>query len=80
MAGNSYHFLMSQKVFRERQTTSRNITLILPAYNEEVSVGSVVLLARRYADRVIVIDDGSSDRTAEVAANAGAEVIRTYHE
>jgi glycosyltransferase involved in cell wall biosynthesis len=40
-----------------------------------VSIGSVVLLARRYADRVIVVDDGSSDRTAEVAANAGAEVV-----
>ena len=40
------------------------ITAILPAYNEEVSIGSVVLRAREYADRVIVIDDGSLDRTA----------------
>jgi glycosyltransferase involved in cell wall biosynthesis len=66
---------MPHEVLRERQDGSHNITVLLPAYNEEVSIGSVVLLARRYADRVIVIDDGSSDRTAEVAANAGAEVI-----
>jgi glycosyltransferase involved in cell wall biosynthesis len=66
---------MPQEVFRERKIASHNITVILPAYNEEVSIGSVVLLARRYADRVIVVDDGSSDRTAEVAANAGAEVV-----
>ncbi|KKH49578.1 glycosyltransferase family 2 protein [Methanosarcina sp. 1.H.A.2.2] len=66
---------MPHEVLRERQDVSHNITVLLPAYNEEVSIGSVVLLARRYADRVIVIDDGSSDRTAEVAANAGAEVI-----
>jgi len=52
------------------------ITALLPAYNEEVSIGSVVLRARKYADRVIVVDDGSSDRTAEVAALAGAEVLR----
>jgi len=52
------------------------IAAILPAFNEEVSIGSVVLLARRYADRVIVVDDGSSDRTAEIAELAGAEVIR----
>lgn len=52
------------------------ITAILPAYNEEVSIGSVVLRAREYADRVIVIDDGSLDHTAEVAKLAGAEVIR----
>jgi len=52
------------------------IAAILPAFNEEVSIGSVVLRTRRYADRVIVVDDGSSDRTAEVAELAGAEVIR----
>jgi glycosyltransferase involved in cell wall biosynthesis len=52
------------------------ITAILPAFNEEVSIGSIVLHARQHADRVIVIDDGSTDRSAEVAALAGAEVIR----
>lgn len=52
------------------------ITVILPAYNEEVSIGSVVLHTRQHADRVIVVDDGSTDRTAEVAELAGAEVFR----
>jgi len=52
------------------------ITAILPAYNEEVSIGSIVLRTLKYADRVIVIDDGSLDRTAEVAALAGAQVLR----
>ena len=45
-------------------TVSQQITVILPAYNEEVSIGSMVLLTRLYADKVIVVDDGSSDRTA----------------
>ena len=53
-----------------------SITALLPAYNEEISIGSVVLRARQYADRVVVIDDGSTDRTAEVALLAGAEVLR----
>lgn len=53
-----------------------SITALLPAYNEEVSIGSVVLRTRQFADRVIVVDDGSSDRTAEVAELAGAEVLR----
>ncbi|NJD78817.1 MAG: glycosyltransferase family 2 protein [Candidatus Methanoperedens sp.] len=51
------------------------IIAILPAFNEEVSIGSIVLHARQYADRVIVVDDGSIDRTSEVALLAGAEVI-----
>ncbi|VVB85949.1 Glycosyl transferase family 2 [uncultured archaeon] len=55
---------------------SSAITVILPAFNEEVSIGSIVLHARQHADRVIVIDDGSTDRTAEMAKLAGAEVIR----
>ncbi|AKB23632.1 dolichyl-phosphate beta-D-mannosyltransferase [Methanosarcina sp. MTP4] len=53
----------------------QNITVILPAYNEEVAIGSIVLLTRQYADTVIVVDDGSSDRTAMLAEKAGAEVI-----
>lgn len=55
---------------------SSAITAILPAFNEEVSIGSVVLHARQHAHRVIVIDDGSTDRTSEIARLAGAEVIR----
>ena len=57
-------------------TAPQNITVILPALNEEVSIGSVVLLTKFYADNVIVVDDGSSDRTAEIARNAGAEVVQ----
>lgn len=53
-----------------------SITALLPAYNEEISIGSVVLRTKQYANRVIVIDDGSSDHTAEVAALAGEEVLR----
>jgi glycosyltransferase involved in cell wall biosynthesis len=49
---------------------------VIPAYNEELVIGSVVLRTRQYVERVIVVDDGSSDRTSEVAKLAGAEVIR----
>lgn len=52
------------------------IIAVLPAYNEEVAIGSMVLRARKYVGRVIVVDDGSSDRTAEVAKIAGATVIQ----
>ncbi|MBI4303837.1 MAG: glycosyltransferase [Chloroflexi bacterium] len=48
----------------------------MPAFNEEKYIGSVVLRARQYAGEVIVVDDGSSDRTAMVAQLAGATVVR----
>jgi len=48
----------------------------MPAYNEERYVGSVVLQARQFADEVVVVDDGSSDRTVQVARLAGATVVQ----
>lgn len=48
----------------------------IPAYNEEVGIGSVILGSKQYADEVIVVDDGSEDRTVEVAKAAGAHVIQ----
>ncbi len=52
------------------------ITAILPAYNKEVYIGTLVLQTRKHVDNIIVIDDGSSDRTGEMAKLAGAKVIR----
>jgi len=50
------------------------VTAILPAYNEEVSIGSMVLRTKQYVDQVIVVDDGSTDETAHIAKMAGAIV------
>jgi glycosyltransferase involved in cell wall biosynthesis len=52
------------------------VVAVIPAYNEGRSIGSVVLLAQKYADRVIVVDDGSADATAEIAGAAGATVVQ----
>ena len=50
---------------------------IVPAFNEEASIGAVVgeLAAYDPGLRVVVVDDGSTDRTAEVARASGAKVI-----
>lgn len=58
------------------ESPRHKIIAAMPAYNEEKYVGSLVLQARQYADRIIVIDDGSRDRTAKIAELAGAAVIR----
>lgn len=54
----------------------RNAVVVIPAYNEERFIGSVVLKTRQIVDTVIVVDDGSRDSTAEIAAAAGAVVVR----
>lgn len=51
--------------------------VIIPAFNEEKTVGAVVAAAKQCAlvAEVVVVSDGSKDRTAKVAAAAGATVI-----
>ena len=48
---------------------------IIPCYNEEATIGSVVLKAKRHVDEVLVVDDGSIDDTAKIAEEAGALVV-----
>lgn len=52
------------------------ITAIIPAYNSEKTIGEVVRRTRKYVNRVIVVDDGSSDMTTKVAKVAGARILR----
>ena len=54
----------------------QEVTVVIPAYNEQISVGSVALQASKFVDRVIVVDDGSTDNTAEIVELAGAELIK----
>ncbi|MEV4924865.1 glucosyl-3-phosphoglycerate synthase [Streptomyces roseoverticillatus] len=59
------------------------VSVVLPALNEEPTVGAIVEVIRRelmsdavpLVDELVVIDSGSTDRTAEVAAAAGARVV-----
>ena len=52
------------------------IIACIPAYNEEKTIAKIILQARKYVERVIVCDDGSTDMTAEIAEAVGAEVIK----
>jgi hypothetical protein len=61
----------------ERRTLCA-VTVIVPALNEAAAIGQVVRdLTARYPEyQILVVDDGSADNTGEIAAAAGAQVIR----
>jgi dolichol-phosphate hexosyltransferase len=57
------------------------VSIIIPAYNEEKNLGNVLAELKRYAElvqmenEIIVVDDGSLDKTKEVATQNGAKVL-----
>ncbi len=54
-----------------------SLTIVaMPAYNEERSIAKMVLGSKKYADKVLVVDDGSIDATAEIAEALGANVVK----
>lgn len=67
-----------------KRAAGTTVSVVLPALDEEATVGAIVEVIRRelmeglpvpLVDELIVIDSGSSDATAEVAAKAGAHVV-----
>jgi glycosyltransferase involved in cell wall biosynthesis len=54
-----------------------NICALIPAFNEAPHIAAVVEGARKHLDSVVVIDDGSSDGTAELARGAGAHCLES---
>lgn len=59
-----------------RQVEQTGLLVGIPAYNEEIGIGSTILAAKRHADHVVVVDDGSADNTVEIAKQAGATVLQ----
>ncbi|MFF7995534.1 glucosyl-3-phosphoglycerate synthase [Kitasatospora xanthocidica] len=64
-----------------KERTGRTVSVVLPALDEEATVGDIVRTVRRelmerlpLVDELVVVDSGSSDATAAVAAEAGARV------
>ncbi len=56
--------------------SSYRIIVIIPAFNEERFIGSVILSILKYPVKVIVVDDGSSDATSAIAEAAGASIFQ----
>ncbi|MFC1409403.1 glucosyl-3-phosphoglycerate synthase [Streptacidiphilus sp. N1-12] len=65
-----------------KEATGSTVSVVLPALDEEATVGGIVSAIRRdlmdavpLVDELVVVDSGSSDRTGQAAAAAGARVV-----
>jgi glycosyltransferase involved in cell wall biosynthesis len=57
------------------QATTQSILCVIPAFNEASSIAAVIHGARNFCE-VLVVDDGSTDRTINLASQSGAEVVQ----
>ncbi|WP_416976345.1 glucosyl-3-phosphoglycerate synthase [Streptomyces sp. T028] len=70
------------RIMAAKRSSGQTVSVVLPALNEEETVGDIVAIIRHdlmqqvpLVDELVVVDSGSTDRTAEVAAAAGARVV-----
>jgi glucosyl-3-phosphoglycerate synthase len=70
------------QILAAKQRTGQSVSVVLPALNEEATVGDIVAIIRHdlmrqvpLVDEIVVVDSGSTDRTSQVAAAAGARVV-----
>lgn len=73
--GTIYKGKRPELQYRSVSSYFLNTAVVIPAFNEEIAIASVVSTARLYVPKVIVVDDGSQDNTNLVAERAGADVI-----
>ncbi|NIN66758.1 MAG: glycosyltransferase [Anaerolineae bacterium] len=60
----------------DTESKGLNVVAAIPCHNEEQFIGDIVRSAQEYVSQVVVVDDGSSDRTIDAAVEAGAMVVR----
>ena len=53
----------------------KKIIAVIPAYNEENSISDIILTTKKYIDHIIVYNDGSLDKTGEIALKCGVDLI-----
>jgi glycosyltransferase involved in cell wall biosynthesis len=63
-------------MYRRSSVAAGDVLVVIPAFNEEANVAAVITDVKREGYDALVVDDGSTDRTGEVAELAGAVVLR----
>jgi glycosyltransferase involved in cell wall biosynthesis len=70
----------------DREHEELSVSVVIPVFNEEVTIGNVVTRTKRTMEQlgasyeILVVDDGSDDRSADIAQELKAHVLRKAHQ
>lgn len=70
----------------DREHEELSVSVVIPVFNEEVTVGNVVTRTKKTLEHlgasyeILVVDDGSDDRSADIAKELKAHVLRDHHQ
>ena len=83
------HFI--KKIFRKKMykpiilkkgapidISKKKIIIVIPAYNEEKTIGNIIKDCKLYSNEIIVVNDGSKDNTEKIAYDLGVTVVSFY--
>ena len=76
---NKNNIIVNRFFDKDYTYSMKNVTFLLPAYNEERSIGTMLQQVSEYPkSKVIVVDNNSNDKTAEIAKKRGVIVLQEH--
>lgn len=66
---------LDPRTLRIENMKNPEVLIIIPAYNEEETIGEAITAVSKYTDKVIIVNDGSTDRTEEIAREKGVRIV-----
>jgi len=60
----------------ELEIRKKSIVICIPAYNEEKTIAKIIIDAKKFSDKIIVVDDGSTDYTPKIVKELGVMLIQ----
>ncbi len=67
---------MATSLEKDIVTTTKSLVICIPAFNEEKTIAKLIIQAKKYSDKIIVIDDGSTDYTPQIVRELGVKLIQ----
>ena len=67
---------MATSIDKKLESRKKSLVICVPAYNEEKNIAKLIIDLKKFSNKIIVIDDGSSDYTGKIVKELGITLIQ----